>query len=274
MAPGRQPGHPRLPVSSRSLTTGEIRRYSQPPMRPRSVVLAVAALALTAASCSTSKAAPASARGPVEVLYAGSLVTLMEKTVGPAFQSATGYTFSGVSGDSGALANEIKGRTVQGDVFISANPSKDQLLEGAANGNRVTWYAAFARSGLVLGFNQKSRFAADLRTKPWYDVISEPGFLLGRTDATTDPKGKLTVTALDDAATTDGAATKRIASDPSSVFPENTLVGRLQAGQLDGGFFYGVEAAAAGIPTVPLAGVPPLAANYTITVLADAPHAA
>ena len=112
-------------------------------MRPRSVVLAVAALALTAASCSTSKAAPASARGPVEVLYAGSLVTLMEKTVGPAFQSATGYTFSGVSGDSGALANEIKGRTVQGDVFISANPSKDQLLEGAANGNRITWYAAF-----------------------------------------------------------------------------------------------------------------------------------
>jgi len=52
-------------------------------------------------------------------------------------------------------------------------------------------------------------------------------------------------------------------------------VGRLQAGQLDVGFFYGVEAAAANIATVPLTGVPSsLEAKYTVTVLDNAPHAA
>jgi molybdate/tungstate transport system substrate-binding protein len=57
------------------------------------------------------------------------------------------------------------------------------------------------------------------------------------------------------------------------VFPETSLVGELQAGQLDAGFFYGVEASAAHLVTVPLAGTD-LSAHYTITVLNKAPHAA
>ena len=225
-----------------------------------------------AAACSSSASPAHKGTGPVDVLYAGSLVTLMEKAIAPSFQSASGYTFNGTSGDSGSLASQIKGRTVQGDVFVSASASKDQTLEGPANGSWVSWYATFASSDLVLGYNPHSRFASQLRSRPWYDVITESGFLLGRTDPATDPKGKLTVTALDDAAAADGAATKQIETQPSNVFPENTLVGRLQAGQLDAGFFYAVEAAAAGIPTVPLTGIPTQKARYTITVLAQAPH--
>ena len=51
-----------------------------------------------------------------------------------------------------------------------------------------------AASPLVLGYNPSSKFAQALRTKPWYDVIDQPGFLIGRTDPTTDPKGVLAVT--------------------------------------------------------------------------------
>lgn len=260
---------------------------------PKRTLVAVSLLALAAAGCSSASQTragspavtttlPAAASraptnqkvsGPVQVLYAGSLVTLMEHHVGPAFQAATGLTFSGVSGDSGSLATEIKGRTLQGDVFISANPSKDLVLEGPANGGWVSWYATFATSDLVLGYNPHSRFAAQLRSQPWYDVITRPGFLLGRTDPATDPKGKLTATALADAAAK-GAATAALARSSSDVFPENTLVGRLQSGQLDAGFFYAVEAATAGIPTVPLTGIEPLPARYTVTVLDRAPHPA
>ena len=55
------------------------------------------------------------------------------------------------------------------------------------------------------------------------------------------------------------------------MYPETTLVGELQSGQLDAGFFYGVEATAAKIVTVPIPG-PALSAKYTITVLNKAPH--
>ncbi|HUZ44778.1 MAG TPA: substrate-binding domain-containing protein [Acidimicrobiales bacterium] len=212
--------------------------------------------------------------GPVDVLYAGSLVALMDNGVGPAFGSSSGYTFIGTSGDSGSLANEIKGKVETGDVYISASAAKDALLEGTANGNWVSWYASFAQSPLVIGYNPKSKFAAQLASKPWYEVVDQPGFLLGRTDPATDPKGKLSVKALDQAATAHHQpALAALATSTSNLFAENTLVGRLQAGQLDAGFFYGVEAKAAGIPTVTLPGST-LAAHYTITVLAHAPHEA
>ena len=223
----------------------------------------------TAAAPTTQATTAPQGSGPVNVLYAGSLVNLMEKQIGPAFNTATGYSFSGFSGDSGSLATSIKGKVRRGDVFVGASPTVNATLEGAANGNWVSWYASFATAPLVIGYNPKSKFAADLMSKPWYDVITEPGFLIGRTDPTTDPKGKLTAMALANAAAT-APGLKAISSSTSNVFPENTLVGRLQAGQLDAGFFYATEAKAAGIPTVPLTGQT-LKATYTITVLANAP---
>ena len=138
--------------------------------------------------------------GPVDVLSAGSLQDLLQQQVGPAFQQATGYTLNDTSMGSDAIASGIKGGTLQGDVFISASPAVNKTLEGSANGNWVSWYASFGSSPLVLGYNPSSKFAGDLRTKPWYDVIDQPGFLIGRTDPATDPKGVLAVTALDQAA--------------------------------------------------------------------------
>jgi molybdate/tungstate transport system substrate-binding protein len=54
------------------------------------------------------------------------------------------------------------------------------------------------------------------------------------------------------------------------VFPETGLVGRLQSGQLDAGFFYAVEAKNAKLSTVGLAPVYKYAA-YTVTILNRAP---
>jgi molybdate/tungstate transport system substrate-binding protein len=210
----------------------------------------------------------------VDVLYAGSLVDLMEKQIGPSFKQATGYTLEGFSAGSSALATEIKGGVRQGDVFISASPTVNATLQGTANGDWVSWYITYATSALVLGYNPHSKFAQALQTHPWYQVISQPGFLIGRTDPATDPKGVLTVSALNDAATKyNEPSLKSIASDTSTVYPEETLVGRLQAGQLDAGFFYTSEAKAAGIPTVTLTGETEKA-TYTITILNRAPHQA
>ncbi|MFI5035606.1 MAG: extracellular solute-binding protein [Acidimicrobiales bacterium] len=212
--------------------------------------------------------------GTVNVLYAGSLLNLMEKGIGPAFHRATGYTVSGFSAGSTALANEIKGGTQVGDVFISASPAVNALLEGPSNGSWVSSYDELGTSPLVLGYNPASSFATDLKTMPWYNVVDLPGFLLGRTDPGTDPKGVLAVDALTGVALSyDVPALAPLASSTSNVFPETTLVGRLQAGQLDAGFFYRVEAVAANLKVVPLTGTQ-LQATYTIAVLNNAPHSA
>jgi molybdate/tungstate transport system substrate-binding protein len=212
----------------------------------------------------------------VSVLYAGSLVNLMERGIGPAFDTASGDKFQGFGAGSNALANQIKGRLRRGDVFISANPKVNDDLTGSANGDWVTWYVAFAQSPLVIGYNASSRFAADLRSKPWYEVMQEPGIRIGRTDPKLDPKGALTVQLLDRAEQVykiPGLAQKVLGppDNPAQVLPEETLVGRLQSGQIDVGFFYSTETADLKIPALPLPSEVALSAHYTVTVLRDAP---
>jgi len=230
--------------------------------------------ASASASASTSAAAAPTGSGPVNVLYAGSLVNMMEKQIGPAFQTATGYTLSGIGAGSKDLAADIKGKVDKGDVFISASTKVDASLEGTKNGDWVSWYGTFGTSSVVLGYNPKSKFAADLKSKPWYESITEPGIKIGFTDPATDPKGELVAKGLTGTAKSKNLpALSTLAASKNDVFPEETLVGRLQSGQLDAGFFYAVEANAAKIPTVPLTGED-LKATYTITVLNNAPHEA
>lgn len=208
----------------------------------------------------------------VVVLYAGSLLDLMQYHIDPAFHSATGNTVDGFAGGSDGLASEIKGKIQRADIFISAAPSVNASLMGKTNGDWVNWYATFATSPLELGYNPHSPFVRALRSKPWYDVVDQPGFALGRTDPSTDPKGTLSIQALLQAAAEFNRPDLReITHSSSNVFPEATLVGRLQAGQLDAGFFYGVEAKSADLPTVPLVGINE-SATFTVTVLANAPH--
>lgn len=164
------------------------RRWSESPGACGLGRFGAIALALSIGSASAAFAA-----GDVNVLYAGSLVNLMERGAGPAFDKATDDHFQGFAGGSNGLANQIKGQLRHGDVFISANPKVNADLMGAANGDWVSWYVSFAESTLVLGWNPTSRFAADFKTKPWHQVLNEPGIRIGRTDPKLDPKGALTL---------------------------------------------------------------------------------
>jgi molybdate/tungstate transport system substrate-binding protein len=209
------------------------------------------------------------------VLYAGSLVNLITKQVGPAFQTASGYSLSGQGAGSTALVSDIKGKVYKGDVFISASTKSAANLMGAANGNWVSYYIKFASSNLVLGYNPNSKFASQIKSEPWYKAITTPGLKLGFTDPATDPKGKLTAQALTDTAKSQNMpALTAIENAKGDVFPEETLVARLQSGQLDAGFFYTIEAIPTNIPTVPLTGTTDLKATYTISTLAGAPNEA
>jgi len=212
--------------------------------------------------------------GTVQVLYAGSLVDFMENGLGPAFQRASGYAFSGFGGGSTELANEIRGGVRQGDVFISAAAAADNSLEGAAGGKWVSWYSTFAATPLMLGYNPDSTFGKQLaHGTPWYKVITEPGILVGRTDPKLDPKGVLTVEAVAKAAHKLHEPQLTSALNSFPVYPETALVGRLQSGQLDAGFFYEVETSAAHFPAVALTPAYKYAL-YTVTILSHAPDPA
>jgi molybdate/tungstate transport system substrate-binding protein len=237
----------------------------------RSTSVAILAAALYAS------APTAHAAGKVSVVYAGSLVNLMEHGIGPAFDTASGDTFQGVAGGSNQVANEIKSKLRQGDIFVSANPKVNDGLMGVANGDWVRWYITFAQSPVVIGYSPSSKFGADFKSKPWYQVLQEPGIRIGRTDPKLDPKGALTVKLMDAAETfyqTPGLAQRVLGApeNPEQVLPEETLIGRLQSGQVDVGFFYSPETADAKIPAVTLPPEIAPKAVYTVAILHGAPN--
>ena len=228
-------------------------------------------LALVATSPATS------ADGTVSVLYAGSLVNLMERDVGPAFSKASGDQFRGYAGGSNKIANEIKGELRRGDIFISANPKVNDQLLGTANGDWVRWYVLFAESPLVIGYSPSSRVAADFKNKQWYKVLSEPGIKIGRTDPKLDPKGAFTVELLQRAEEyyKQPSLFERVlggSDNPAQVLPEEVLVGRFQSGELDVAFFYSTEASDAKIKYLELPAEVAPKARYTASILRNAPN--
>lgn len=247
-------------------------------------LVGAASLALGAAAygssskASTHKATSAAAKhsGDVDVLSAGSLDTLMTKTVGPAFHRATGYTLVDTSAGSKTLAADIKNGIYIADVFVSASPKVDNSIRGSANGGWVSWYADFASSPEVLGYGPSSKFAKDLRTMPWYKVITMPGFRLGRTDPAQDPGGVLAKEALEQTAKAQpryAAALKKLATETSDEYGEDEEEAGIQSGQLDASFMYEADANSQSSPFVKLTGVK-LAGDYTITIIKHAPHTA
>ena len=221
----------------------------------------IATVAMALAGCAATGGG-SGAKGKVNVAYAGSLVNLMEHHLGPAFATASGYSFEGEGAGSTALANQIKSRLISPDVFISASPAAYTTLQGAANGNLVRWYVTYATTSMVIGFSPKSQFAAQLESAasgqtPWYRALETPGLRLGRTDPKLDPKGVNTLYTLQLAESyyaQPGLAQKLLggAENANQIFPEEELVARLTAGQLDAGFFYLNEVKDAGLPYIAL----------------------
>ncbi|HLI37146.1 MAG TPA: extracellular solute-binding protein [Streptosporangiaceae bacterium] len=190
--------------------------------------------------------AAAKASGTADVAYAGSLASLNEKVVGPAFTKATGVAYQGRGAGSDALSQEIRSGEITPNVFESVGSKPITALEPKF----TRWYIQFAGSPLVVAYNPGSRYARQLNaiadgTKPVKDLFTlmeAPGFKLGRTDPNVDPQGAAFIEMLELAQAQyglpPGTVTKILGGPPSSstspqIFDETALEPRLQAGQLD-----------------------------------------
>jgi molybdate/tungstate transport system substrate-binding protein len=197
----------------------------------------------------------------VSIAYAGSLVTLMEKSLGPAF-AATGYTYQGEGRGSTAIANLIRDGLRTPDVFISADTAAIESLRGAAGHETAKWYTTFASARMQLAYSAKSKFAADFAaaargTKPWYAVLQQPGIVVARTDPAQDPKGYRVLVVMQLAQTfyRQPGLAKRILGDDRNaeqIVPEEVALARLQTGEVDAIWAYSTESTSRGLDFVDL----------------------
>ncbi|MFK2891156.1 extracellular solute-binding protein [Dyella flagellata] len=195
----------------------------------------------------------------VRIAYAGSMGVVMDNAAGPAFAKAHHATYQGIGQGSYALARLLAAHQLQADVFVTITPGPMQVLKQAG---LVASAVPVASTQMVVIYSPHSRFVADFAAasrgeKKWYEVLSEPGLHLGRTDPVIDPQGANALLSL------------RLAADyyhqpdllknvvgtlqnPSQIFTEPSLMSRLEAGQIDAAIGYLSAAQSHHLPTIAL----------------------
>jgi molybdate/tungstate transport system substrate-binding protein len=225
------------------------------------VAVLATSFCLCAAGLWAQKLTPPKPIGAVQVLYAGSLGAVLEKSVGPEFEKASGFTYQGEGQGSLGAAKMIFDGLRSPDVFISADAAvNDKVLMTPAK-KLIDWYVTFASSAMVLGYNPNSKFKSlfeqvQAGKVPWYEALKAPGLKLGRTDPNLDPKGYRTIFLFHLAEgyyhRNDLTSLLGDPANPSQIFPEPELLIRMESGQLDAGFFYRHEVVAHKVPYIEL----------------------
>jgi molybdate/tungstate transport system substrate-binding protein len=263
-------------------TSGRVARFG--------ALAAIACLAVAATGCgssspssSTGGSSKPKVTGTASVAYASSLEYLNEKVVGPAFHTATGYTYSGRGAASGTLESEIAAKEITPNVFESVGADNVTPLEPQF----TKWYIQYAGTSMVVAYNPKSKYASQFNAiksgkeplKDLFTLMETPGFKLGRTDPNVDPQGRDFIYMLELAQAyyhlPSDTVTKILggpedSATSSEIYAESSLDSTLQSGQLDASSAFITQAIELGLDYIPL----PTAINLGDQSLAAAYHKA
>jgi molybdate/tungstate transport system substrate-binding protein len=278
-------------MRTRSGSSASLRRARDVPILALTLGTLCALLPVASVSPARAAARPEPGTSTVQVDYAATIGNTLGTRFAAAFQRRTGFTFSGDAASSFVLVQQIKQHLSRPDVFISAAPFAEKQLEGPANGNIVSWDVSFARAEVVVAFNRHSRFATDLRAAqagltPWFQVLTEPGFRLGRGAPLANP-----ATGLPDPEGVEAIWTAELAGtfyhlpnlrqqllgaddNPAQTVSTDQLVQDLTSGRFDAALMHINRAREAHLPFITLPdhinlGDPALASTYTTATYTD-----
>ena len=204
--------------------------------------------------------AAAESDGALDVAYAGSMGSVME---GPIQELVRAHFHAGWHGrpqGSTGLARLIAARVIRPDVFVSATASPMRIVLGAGRAQRAL---PIASTEMVLAYSPHSLFASALRAattnghKLWWEILATPGLRFGRTDPATDPQGRNIVFTMELAQQyyRQPELVQRILGaviNERQIFPEPSLMARLQSGELDAASAYKTQPEALGLPYLSL----------------------
>ncbi len=173
------------------------------------------------------------------IAYAGSMGLLMDRGLGPAFQTQSGDQFRGIGRGAFGLAHLIAAKTLQVDAFISITRGPIEILQTAG---LVSHAVPVASTAMVLAWSPHSRFHKDFEAADagahWFDILEKPGLRFGRTDPRTDPQGRNVLFAFDLAQRYyhKPDLIRRVLGtpvNPAQIFPEPSLLSRIDSGAVD-----------------------------------------
>lgn len=178
--------------------------------------------------------APERADGPLTVFNAGSLARPIRVAL-DSFAVREGVVVAQESAGSLETARKL---TELGQIPDLVALADVEVFPRYLMPSTVSGYVEFATNRMVIAFTDRSRYASELSTQRWWEVLQRPGVETGRSDPQLDPNGYRTLMVFQLAERLHeqpGLASRLLAAHPPrNVRPkEADLVGLLQAGELD-----------------------------------------
>ena len=195
-----------------------------------------AALALAALAATARAAEPVA----LTVYAAGTLARPFTEMARAFEKTHAGIVVQPQFGGSVKMVKKVTVLKEPADVVAVADYTVIPKYMFGAGGDRAlaTWYAGFVGNAITFVYTPKSRFAAEIRSDNWYEVLARPGVEIGRSNPDTDPSGYQTLQMLGLAAAyyhRPGLAEAILANAPETNIrdTETDLVSALQLGQID-----------------------------------------
>lgn len=203
--------------------------------------------------------ASAMAKPTLQVAYAGSMGTVMDRDLGPAFAKQANVTYHGIGRGSFGLARLLAAGHMQADVFIGVTPGPSRIL---LNHQMIEQAVPIASTQMVIAYSPHSRYKKDFRAAKagrtaWYKVLEKSGLRFGRTDPATDPQGRNIIFTFQLAQRyyKQPHLVRRILGapdNPKQIFSESSLLTRLESGQIDASSGYLSAVKSRGLPYIAL----------------------
>ncbi|ACH83454.1 MULTISPECIES: extracellular solute-binding protein [Acidithiobacillus] len=175
----------------------------------------------------------------LHVAYAGSMGTVMDLHLGPAFAKAHSVHYQGEGQGAYGLARLIAAHKLRTDVFVSITPGPIEVLIKAG---LVKKAFPVASTAMCIAYSPNSPYAKDFKEAaegkvPWYEILKKPGVIFGRTDPKTDPQGQNIVFTfmLAERYYHQPDLVNKIlgpVENPRQIFTEASLLSRLKSGQM------------------------------------------
>lgn len=206
----------------------------------RAARLSHAALCFLCAMLPATYAARAAEPTKLTIFAAGTLAVPFKEVDAIFEKQNPGVVVQPQFGGSVKMAKQITDLHKDADLIAVADYNVIPKYLFAQNGKQAyaTWYAGFARNSVTFVYTDKSKFAGEINSKNWYQVLARKGVEIGRSNPDTDPSGYQTVQTLGLAEKyykEPGLAQKILANAPLSNMrdTETSLIAALQLGQID-----------------------------------------
>ena len=97
-----------------------------------------------------------------------------------------GWTSSARPGGSTKMARLISEVGKPADIMASADYV---VIDKNLIPNFASWNARFATNQMVLCYTDKSKYAGEINSDNWYEILLKPGVVWGHSDPNLDPCG-------------------------------------------------------------------------------------